>query len=458
MMWKFKNTAFLLGLVIGLILNSIYLLAQEREKFSFRYHRYLIWTDFIHLDLPGLNKGQPFKVSTPLYKEGEVLVKFKPTATESQIKTLITLYGSRELKKIPRIDVYQLKVPHHLSVREMVNLLSLNPEVEFAEPNYYVRLAVTPNDPLFKYQYALYNPGGALLLPGSPQGKARADIRASEAWEETRGSKEVLIAVIDSGLDLLHPDMRDKIRSSGRDFVNDDFDATDDHGHGTHVSGIAAAATDNNEGIAGVAWNCQVLPLKVIDKEGSGLYSWVAEAIIWATDNKADVINLSIGGDEPSLTLESALRYASEKNVIIVAAAGNDNGPVLYPAAYDNYCLAVAATDYNDTRPDWSNFGPEIDVAAPGVRVVSLVPRWYFGPDSLPYGYGSGTSMAAPHVAGLAALLKSLKPWLKAKEIMDIIRYSCDDVNVSTNKGRDNFIGYGRINMEKALVPIKIRK
>jgi len=184
----------------------------------------------------------------------------------------------------------------------------------------------------------------------------------------------------------------------------------------------------------------------------------VAEAIIWAADNKADVINLSLGGDEPSQTLQSALRYAYEKNVTIIAAAGNDGGPVLYPAAYDNYCLAVATTDYNDTRPDWSNFGPEIDVAAPGVKVVSLVPTWYFGPGSLPYGYGSGTSMAAPHVAGLAALLKSLKPWLKAREIMDIIRYSSEDVNALQNRGRDNFIGYGRINMEKALVPIKIKK
>jgi subtilisin family serine protease len=454
-MKKFKYILAGLILIAGflLFLNPLLPMAQEREKPDFRLSRNQVWAD-----LPELKESQPFHSRTPRYKEGEVLVKFKTGVSESLAEAIITLYGSRRLKKIPRIDVHQIEVPPTLTVREMVDILSLNPEVEFVEPNYYVRLAVTPNDPLFKYQYALNNPGGTLLLPGSPQGKSRADIRAAEAWEETRGVKEVLIAIIDSGIDLLHPDIRAKIRSSGRDFVNNDFDATDDHGHGTHVAGIAAAATNNNEGIAGVAWNCEVLPLKVIDKEGSGLYSWVAEAIIWAADNKADVINLSIGGDEPSQTLESALRYAYEKNVTIIAAAGNDGGPVLYPAAYDNYCLAVAATDYNDTRPEWSNFGPEIDVAAPGVKVVSLVPTWYFGPGSLPYGYGSGTSMAAPHVAGLAALLKSLKPWLKAREIMDIIRYSSEDVNALQNKGRDNFIGYGRINMEKALVPIKIKK
>lgn len=454
-MKKFQYISLILILAASflLILSPRLSSTQEKEKPNFR-----LPLKIQGADLPELNNGQPFRPVTPRYKEGEVLVKFKAGMTEANIETIITLYGSRRLKKIPRIDVHEVEVPRHLSVKEMVELLRLNPDVEFAEPNGYVRITVTPNDPLFKYQYALYNPGGSLLLPGSPQGKSRADIRASEAWEETKGAKEVLLGIVDSGVDLLHPDIMTKMRSSGRDFVNNDFDATDDHGHGTHVAGIAAAATNNNEGIAGVAWNCEILPLKVIDKEGSGLYSWVAEAIIWAADNKVDVINLSIGGDEPSQTLEQALRYAYEKNVVIIAAVGNDGGPVLYPAAYDNYCLAVAATDYNDTRPDWSNFGPEVDVAAPGVRVVSLVPRWYFGPDSFPYGYGSGTSMAAPHVAGLAALLKSLKPWLKAREIMDIIRYSCEDINALQNKGRDDFIGYGRINMEKALAPIKIKK
>jgi len=414
--------------------------------------------EFLSRNLPELNSGQPFNPVTPRYKEGQVLVKFKPTLSEAGVDAVIALYGTRRLKKIPRLDVHQIEVPASMSVREMVELLRLNPDVEFAEPNGYVRITITPNDTYFKYQYALYNSGQEIGIPGSPRGKQRADIHAPEAWSETKGSKDVVIAVVDSGIDLLHPDIKDKLRSSGRDLVNNDFDATDDHGHGTHVAGIAAATTDNNEGIAGVAWNCQVLPVKVIDKEGSGLYSWVAEAIVWAADNQVGVINLSIGGDEPSDTLKEALRYAYEKNVVVVAATGNDSGPVLYPAAYDGYCLAVAATDYNDTRPEWSNYGPEVDVAAPGVRIVSLVPRWYFGPDSFPYGYGTGTSMATPHVAGLAALLKSLKPWLKAKEIMDIIRYSCDDINATQNPGKDNFIGYGRINMEKALVPIKIKK
>lgn len=426
--------------------------AQQRERLNPKQGPVFL------RDLPELNAGLPFRIDTPRYKEGEVLVKFKPEVTEAKVSALMTIYGTRLLKKIPRIDVHEIEVPRSLSVKEMVALLAENPDVEFAEPNWVARICVTPNDTLFKYQYALYNSGQEIGIPGSPRGKQRADIHASEAWEETRGAKDVVIAVIDSGVDLLHPDIKDKLKSSGRDIVNNDFDATDDLGHGTHVAGIAAAATNNNEGIAGVAWNCQVLPVKVIDREGSGLYSWLAEAIIWATDNQAAVINMSIGGDEPSDTLKEALRYAYQKGVVIIAATGNDSGPVLYPAAYNDYCLAVAATDYNDTRPEWSNYGSEVDVAAPGVRIVSLVPRWYFGPDSLPYGYGTGTSMATPHVAGLAALLKSHKPWLKAREIMDIIRYSSDDINATQYPGLDNYLGYGRVNMEKALVPIKIKK
>jgi len=154
--------------------------------------------------------------------------------------------------------------------------------------------------------------------------------------------------------------------------------------------------------------------------------------------------------------LESAVKYAYDNDVVIAAAAGNDSSSVIYPAAYEAYCLAVAATDYDDMRTDWSNFGPEVDIAAPGERIVGPVPTWYWGPDSLPYAFGEGTSASTAHVTGLAALIKSIKPWLTSSEVMNVIRYSADDVNSSEYPGEDEFIGYGRINMEKALVPIKI--
>ena len=142
--------------------------------------------------------------------------------------------------------------------------------------------------------------------------------------------------------------------------------------------------------------------------------------------------------------------------MVIAAAAGNEAGPVLYPAAYDQYCLAVAATDYNDARAAFSNTGPEVDVAAPGVDVLSLYPTWDTPAGFAPYVYANGTSMATPHVAGLAALLKSLKPWLTAGEIMNIIRYSADDVNADAFPGRDDELGYGRINAERALAPYRL--
>lgn len=419
---------------------------------------------FFQKEIKSLNKGLPFHSRGNRFAPDQILVKFKPSLETRVIEASIAAYQTKKIKRIPRINVYKLQIPKNVTVEEMLFVMKQNPDVEYAEPNYIVYIAITPNDTLFKYQYALHNSGQEIGIPGSPQGKTRADIKAPSAWEETKGNEEVLIAVIDSGVDFEHPDIKNKIYSRGRDFVNDDLDATDDYGHGTYVAGIAAAETNNNEGIAGVAWNCKILPVKALDAEGNGYLDWVIDGIIWAADNGADVINLSLGAPEPAQSLEDAVKYVFEKNIVITASAGNDGVDVIYPAAYDDYCLAVAATDYDDervaftnTEGKWeSNFGPEVDVAAPGVRILSIVPTWYFGPGSFPYGWGDGTSTSTPHVAGLAALIKSIKPWLKASEIMNVIRYSADDVNSADYPGKDEFIGYGRINMEKALVPIKI--
>lgn len=391
------------------------------------------------------------------YRPGQVLVKFKPALRPQLIDATIRAYGAEEIGKVSGLEVYRLRIPDGVSVEEMVYALSQNPDVEYAEPNFLTRLAVTPNDSLFAYQYYLHNTGQEIGAPGSPRGKSEADINAPAAWEETKGKSDVLIAIIDTGVDLLHPDLKNKVHSGGRDIINNDFDATDDYGHGTIVASVAAAETNNREGIAGVAWNSKILPVKVMDEKGEGDYGDLIAGIKWAVDNGASVINLSLGGDEPSSGLRDSLKYAHDKGVVVVAATGNDNSSVLYPAAYDDYCLAVAATDYEDKRADWSNFGAQVDVAAPGIRVVGAVPTWYWGPGSFPYAFGNGTSLSAPQVAGLAALIKALKPWLTVDQIMDVIRYSADDVNAKEHKGKDDYLGYGRINMEKALVPIKIK-
>jgi len=403
----------------------------------------------------------------PEFMADQVLVKFKPSLSAIEIETIIAAYQTDKIKRIPKLDIYQLKVPESFSVEEAVYAYRMNPDVEYAEPNYIVHISATPNDLLFRDQYALNNTGQVIGVPGSPTGRASADIKAPQAWEETKRTSGTIIAIVDTGVQLLHPDLQNQIISGGRDFVNNDFDAEDDHGHGTHVAGIAAAQTNNTEGMAGVAWNCRILPVKVMEPAGDtavGEIAWVIDGIRWAADNGAHVINLSLGAPRDSEFLKAAITYAVSQGVVCVAAAGNEGDAVLYPAAYDS-CIAVAATNYNDERVtfensaggEWeSNHGPEIDVAAPGEGILSCVPTWFWGPGSFPYAYGYGTSASVPHVAGLAALIKDLKPWLSVDQIMKIIRYTADDVNSSTDPGKDEFLGYGRINMEKALVPIKI--
>lgn len=393
----------------------------------------------------------------PRYAPDRVLVRFKPDVTDAYAEGLLRSYGFSSVRQIPRIGVYSVRTSPGASVAETLAMLRRNGDIEQARPDYRARLTDTPNDTFFaRFQYNLRNKGGVLVISQGIQLQttAGADIKAAPAWDAAKGDPEVVIAILDSGVDMTHPDLAAKIISPGRDFANDDDDATDDHWHGTHVAGIAAADSNNAEGIAGVARNCKILPGKVTGADGNGFYSWIIDGIIWAADQGADVINLSLGGDFDDPFLEDACRYAFDRGVVVVASAGNDDGgPVLYPAAYDSFVLAVAATDYSDLPADFSSSGSQVDVAAPGVYILGPAPQWYVGEAYLPYLFASGTSQAAPHVSGMAALIKSLKPDLKPADIMKIIRYTADDVNASVDRGRDDHIGYGRINMERALVP-----
>lgn len=407
----------------------------------------------VRVERPGPTRALP-------YAPDRVLVRFRSEVSPEYAEGLLRSYRFREIRKIEPVGIFVVRTPENVSVEETLAILGRNPDIERAGPDHRTRLFVTPNDSFFqRYQYNLRNRGTILEISGDirPQTKADADIKATTAWDETKGDSAVFIAVLDTGVDMTHVELVNKVVSTGRDFVNDDMDATDDHWHGTHVAGVAAAETHNGTGIAGVAWDCRVLPGKVIDSDGTGYYSWLIDGITWAVDEGAKVINLSLGGDADDEFLEATCKYAYDKGVVVVAATGNDGASVGYPAAYDRYVLAVAATDYNDERASFSNFGPEVDVAAPGVYILGPCPQWYAGEGYLPYLFGSGTSQATPHVAGLAALILSVKPWLKPAEVMDIVRYTADDVNRSQMPGRDEDIGYGRINMERALVPYVLR-
>ncbi len=451
---RIKKYIFLIALTLILVLTFGFSQSRLDRKPIFKHNNNRTAPKLGHF-----RKNLSNRFKEKRFAPDQIMVRFNQVATKQSIDTTIEIYESKMLKKLSGDNLYLLQIPENSSVEEMVYVMNQNPMVKYAGPNFIARIAVTPNDTFFDFQYALFNSGQNIGPPGSPQGVDRADIKATAAWEETKGDEVIIVAVIDTGIDFQHPDLQNKVVSGGYDFVNDDSDANDDNGHGTFVAGIVAAETNNNEGVAGVAWNCKILPIKAMDAEGSGYYSDVIEGIYHAADNGADVINLSLGGEDTDLFLEEALEYATvEKNVVIVAAAGNEAGAVLYPAAYDEFCLAVSVTDYKDNRVEWSNFGPEIDVAAPGERIIGCVPTWYFGEGSIPYGWGEGSSFASPHVAGLAALLKSNKSWMTTEQIMNVIRYSADDVNHSDFPGIDDYIGYGRINLEKALVPIKIEK
>lgn len=350
-----------------------------------------------------------------------------------------------------------------------------DPNVEYAEPNYLRYTSLTlPNDPRFPEQWALRNTGQSGGLVG-------ADIRAAEAWDTARGAPGVVVAVIDTGVDWNHPDLAaniwvntaelaglpgvdddangyvDDVR--GWDFVSvppdwvspdedpgpRDNDPMDFKGHGTHVAGIVAAVTDNATGIAGVSWYSKIMALRAgyADPEGSGLFETSDEvaAIVYAADNGAKVINMSFGGFEPSKTEKTALDYASARGVTLVAAAGNDRCRCReFPAAYANV-IAVAASDRNDNSARFSNFGPWIDVAAPGVDIASTYPSG--GYENL-----AGTSMAAPHVAGVAALLAAQHPDFSPGKIRQALRFSAADRGPA---GWDERFGYGRVDAAAAV-------
>jgi thermitase len=340
------------------------------------------------------------------------------------------------------------------NLSEFKNKLAAEKWVKDVSFNYQASMKGTiPNEQFFSYQYALFNNGQVYCPEKNLRGRSGADIKACEGWSWSTSSNGTLIAIVDSGIALAHEDLKNKTMP-GYDFVNDDADPQDDNGHGTFVASLAAAETDNGIGIAGVAWNAMLLPVKVLDSQGNGNYLTIAAGIKYAADQGAKVINLSLGGDNDSYILKDACQYAFDKGCILVAAVGDSGSEtVQFPAAYDELCLAVGASDANDDLASFSNHGLQIDVVAPGV--------WVFGASFNParptelrsYDWGNGTSLAAAHVSGAAALLISYKPLLTNQQVMDIIKYTADDVNSDENPGVDKEMGYGRINLQTLLSP-----
>lgn len=355
-----------------------------------------------------------------------LVVKFERGASVERAQRLASAFGGKTVTSIPQLNALVVAVPEEKLAAALAAYRSL-PDVQYVEQDGIAQAAFTPNDP----EYTLHQYGPEI-------------INAAQAWDITQGSADILVGVVDTGADFSHPDLADKL-VAGWDFANNDNDPSDDNGHGTHVSGIIAAATNNGIGIAGVGFNTRVLVVKSLNAQGSGYYSTIAQGITYAADQGARIINLSLRGTIPSSVLEDAVKYATSKGVLVVAAAGNDgsDSPV-YPAAYPE-TLAVAATDWNDQRWGISNFGDFVDVAAPGVGVYST--DWAGGAG--PYASRSGTSMAAPHVAGVAALVLAANPNLTADEVRNIIESTAKDLG---DPGWDPYYGYGRVDAYQAVL------
>jgi len=362
------------------------------------------------------------------FSPDQVLVTLKESATYDDIAACLQFIPFSVDSKIPELRVYVLDIPSG-EVAEAIGYLRGCDGIKKADPNYIVEMTdVYPNDPGFGYQYGLIN------------------IRAPQGWQINRGSAGVTIAIVDTGIEMSHPDLAPKL-VAGYDFVNNDSNPNDDNGHGTHVAGIAAASTNNGVGVAGVSWGARLMPVKVLDAFGNGTYSNVAQGIIWATDHGAQVINLSLGGSSPNSVLQNAVDYAYSRGVVLVAATGNSGSNfVLYPAHYPNV-IAVAATDATNTRAGFSNYGPEVSLSAPGVTIYSTQ---YGG-----YGYRNGTSMAAPFVSGLAALLRGIPGNAVGP---DQIAWEMESTALDLGiPGPDQYYGYGLIQMDAAinLIPPK---
>jgi thermitase len=340
-----------------------------------------------------------------------------------ELEEMITRHQAETVSKVSirgKVIAIVVELPLE-SVTRFMQEVRVAGLASYVEPSMKVQALFAPNDPYWDLQWG-------------PQ-----KIEVDWAWNTTIGNASVLVAVIDTGIDYTHPDLTANYVPLGYDWANNDADPMDDHGHGTHCAGIIAATLNNSVGIAGLA-QVRIMTEKVLDSTGNGLPDWLASGIIHAVDQGADIISISLGGYGDSELVHDALRYAYSAGVLVIVAAGNNNSNIKpYPAGYEEV-VAVAATDQNDGKAYFSNWGDWIELAAPGVDIYSTIPAGYAS--------WSGTSMACPHVTGVAALVISLYP-VKTRDWVRLwLRSTADDLG---NPGFDVYYGYGRVNARRAV-------
>jgi subtilisin family serine protease len=403
------------------------------------------------------------------YVPGEVLVISVPAPRHNKRPHLQSKHNYKQ--------VLHVKLPEGKSVKQAIaeQQNKKDPRIVRVEPNYRVRILGVPNDPLFGQMWALKN-------TGRDGGTAGADIDAVSAWDINTGSDNVVVAVIDTGIDTYHPDLRDNIWTNadeipnngrdddrngyiddvhGYDFVKDDNNPRDEFFHGTHVAGTIAARGNNRNGVTGINWRCKLMACRFLDEDGSGTTSDAIDAIRYAVANGADILSNSWGGPGYSQSLEEAIDYANDHGVLFVAAAGNDGlNTDVYPNYPSGYAVAnvisVAATDNTDSLAYFSNYGRRsVHLAAPGVDILSTFPTYqtvamsYYKLSSY-YETISGTSMATPHVAGVAALLLAQNPSMTLNELKARLIWTGDQIEALGSKT----ITGRRLNAYNALAPV----
>ncbi len=392
---------------------------------------------FLCLMLPESSTGTG---SGPAFVDGEVLLKLLPGAPASERVRLQGELGAETVHAFLS-GAEHWRLAQGVSVQEALARLSASPLVVYAEPNYILSADVIPDDPRLSELWGMVN-------TGQTGGTADADVDADLAWGVSTGSPDVVVGIIDTGIDYNHPDLAlniwtnpgeipgngidddangyvDDIR--GYDFINNDGDPFDDNGHGTHVSGTITARGNNAVGVAGVAWNVKLMGLKFLSASGSGSTDNAVRAVDYATMMGVDLTSNSWGGGGFSQTLYDAIARAGAQEIAFVAAAGNDNvnndTSPHYPSNYDlPNIISVAATDHNDAKSSFSNWGPtSVDLAAPGTNILSTMP-------GNTYGSLSGTSMATPHVSGACALIRSISPNIPVAQMKSVLLNSVDHI------------------------------
>lgn len=353
------------------------------------------------------------------YSNNELLIKFQDIATAADKKRIFQLNDLKEVDQLKMGNISLVQVPKGMELEALAQELLKDKLVEHVEPNYHVESTFTPSDSGYKKQWYLKT------------------IEASNAWNDTKGSPRVKVAIIDGGVQKNHPEFKGKIVDPFNMVTNSTSYSADEHG--THVAGIIAAR-NNGSGTVGVAPNVKIMPINVFQGTGAEMMT-IVKAISYAIDHHADIINMSLVSYDYSSILKDAVDTAKSNGVVVVAAAGNNDTYLKsYPASFDS-AIAVSATDSSDQISYFSNYGSYIDLSAPGEDIYSTVP-------TNKYESMDGTSMASPVVSGVAALVLSKNPFLSPEKVKDILKKSTIDLG---RKGWDSLYGYGRIDAYKAV-------